>query len=71
MSFAITSQLKNLPVSGHSPGEAACPNIGQFIDSDAQRGILPVNRAGERVHLENHHLEGGEGCVRLCRKNDG
>ena len=47
--IARRAKLKNQPTLGHSPGEAACPNVGLFVDSHTQKGILCVN--------------GGEGCT--------
>ena len=51
------AKLKNRPTLRHSPGpgEAACPNVGLFIDSHTQQGISRVN-GGWR---EEHHCEGG------------
>ncbi len=30
------AKLKNQPMLWHSPGEAACPNVGLIIDSNTQ-----------------------------------
>ena len=49
------AKFKNWPMSRHSPGEAACPKAGLFIDSHAQKGILRANRGGGGVE---HHCEG-------------
>jgi len=45
---------------GHSPGEAAFPNVGLFLDSHAQKGILRVT-GGEG----GAPLRGGGGKKRL------
>jgi hypothetical protein len=37
---------KSANVRGHSPGKMACPNVGLFIDSHAQQGILHANGRG-------------------------
>ncbi len=43
---AERTKLQHRSLLGHSPGEAACPNVGQSNDSQVQRGILPVNGGG-------------------------
>ena len=37
--IGIGAKLKNWPTLGHSPGEAACPNVGLIIDSHTQQGM--------------------------------
>ncbi len=56
------TKLENWLTLGHSPGEVACPNVMQFIDSHAQRGILPVNRGGGCIQ-KIATLRGGGRCA--------